>query len=141
MIRRPPRSTRTDTLFPYTTLFRSPRAIQQFAKGSFPMKLTYCVALLGGVAGLWSAESAAQSLTLDAAIERAISASPEVVAGQATIDGARAEIDQAGVRPNPTLGVEAENFAGTGGFSVLEQPEVTVTYEQRIERERKSTRL
>src|SRR3546814_4907124 len=34
MIRRPPRSTRTDTLFPYTTLFRSPsnqygRAIEQ----------------------------------------------------------------------------------------------------------------
>src|SRR3546814_5789862 len=26
MIRRPPRSTRTDTLFPYTTLFRSPQA-------------------------------------------------------------------------------------------------------------------
>src|SRR3546814_17006242 len=26
MIRRPPRSTRTDTLFPYTTLFRSPPA-------------------------------------------------------------------------------------------------------------------
>src|SRR3546814_9972329 len=24
MVRRPPRSTRTDTLFPYTTLFRSP---------------------------------------------------------------------------------------------------------------------
>src|SRR3546814_1879446 len=27
MIRRPPRSTRTDTLFPYTTLFRSARLI------------------------------------------------------------------------------------------------------------------
>src|SRR3546814_17681148 len=27
MIRRPPRSTRTDTLFPYTTLFRSPRLV------------------------------------------------------------------------------------------------------------------
>src|SRR3546814_15016749 len=27
MIRRPPRSTRTDTLFPYTTLFRSVRAL------------------------------------------------------------------------------------------------------------------
>src|SRR3546814_13479937 len=26
MIRRPPRSTRTDTLFPYTTLFRSAKA-------------------------------------------------------------------------------------------------------------------
>src|SRR3546814_16393926 len=28
MIRRPPRATRTDTLFPYTTLFRSPGAAQ-----------------------------------------------------------------------------------------------------------------
>src|SRR3546814_2893532 len=28
MIRRPPRSTRTDTLFPYTTLFRSRRRAQ-----------------------------------------------------------------------------------------------------------------
>src|SRR3546814_13221961 len=27
MIRRPPRSTRTDTLFPYTTLFRSGKAL------------------------------------------------------------------------------------------------------------------
>src|SRR3546814_20891650 len=27
MIRRPPRSTRTDTLFPYTTLFRSPLSL------------------------------------------------------------------------------------------------------------------
>src|SRR3546814_6903679 len=27
MIRRPPRSTRTDTLFPYTTLFRSPKIL------------------------------------------------------------------------------------------------------------------
>src|SRR3546814_12267096 len=28
MIRRPPRSTRTDTLFPYTTLFRSTNALR-----------------------------------------------------------------------------------------------------------------
>src|SRR3546814_3911576 len=31
MIRRPPRSTRTDTLFPYTTLFRSDRHRQHHA--------------------------------------------------------------------------------------------------------------
>src|SRR3546814_10637889 len=31
MIRRPPRSTRTDTLFPYTTLFRSPGPWRQQA--------------------------------------------------------------------------------------------------------------
>src|SRR3546814_12265882 len=29
MIRRPPRSTRTDTLFPYTTLFRSPDKLRK----------------------------------------------------------------------------------------------------------------
>src|SRR3546814_3299927 len=29
MIRRPPRSTRTDTLFPYTTLFRSRRGVAE----------------------------------------------------------------------------------------------------------------
>src|SRR3546814_15162157 len=28
MMRRPPRSTRTDTLFPYTTLFRSPPGME-----------------------------------------------------------------------------------------------------------------
>src|SRR3546814_2467126 len=37
MIRRPPRSTRTDTLFPYTTLFRSHigilGAVERFARG------------------------------------------------------------------------------------------------------------
>src|SRR3546814_7126319 len=33
MIRRPPRSTRTDTLFPYTTLFRSQRRQRHAGKG------------------------------------------------------------------------------------------------------------
>src|SRR3546814_12074291 len=33
MIRRPPRSTRTDTLFPYTTLFRSPDRQHTAARG------------------------------------------------------------------------------------------------------------
>src|SRR3546814_19100677 len=33
MIRRPPRSTRTDTLFPYTTLFRSGKFVYHFLKG------------------------------------------------------------------------------------------------------------
>src|SRR3546814_16879598 len=36
MIRRPPRSTRTDTLFPYTTLFRSPRLSRALSLPSRP---------------------------------------------------------------------------------------------------------
>src|SRR3546814_17586283 len=35
MLRRPPRSTRTDTLFPYTTLFRSRQTGQAGAAASF----------------------------------------------------------------------------------------------------------
>src|SRR3546814_6387856 len=34
MIRRPPRSTRTDTLFPYTTLFRSFRVVRREIRAS-----------------------------------------------------------------------------------------------------------
>src|SRR3546814_6761169 len=36
MIRRPPRSTRTDTLFPYTTLFRSRPATERHARRTDP---------------------------------------------------------------------------------------------------------
>src|SRR3546814_11233394 len=38
MIRRPPRSTRTDTLFPYTTLFRSPARLES-RQGGRPIVL------------------------------------------------------------------------------------------------------
>src|SRR3546814_19625384 len=48
MIRRPPRSTRTDTLFPYTTLFRSPIGgdIREFSQD--PSKIPEHDVLLAG---------------------------------------------------------------------------------------------
>src|SRR3546814_12637810 len=39
MIRRPPRSTRTDTLFPYTTLFRSLRAYRDLDHALHPLNV------------------------------------------------------------------------------------------------------
>src|SRR3546814_17839067 len=51
MIRLPPRSTRTDTLFPYTTLFRSPVraiwAIPEDAKHASNAQLAELAKLLG----------------------------------------------------------------------------------------------
>src|SRR3546814_4748123 len=44
MIRRPPRSTRTDTLFPYTTLFRSP-----FFTGPGGERFTVATSLVGSL--------------------------------------------------------------------------------------------
>src|SRR3546814_2022018 len=46
MIRRPPRSTRTDTLFPYTTLFRSDDGFDQIRTGEdrpYPVHRIGCV--------------------------------------------------------------------------------------------------
>src|SRR3546814_414529 len=40
MIRRPPRSTRTDTLFPYTTLFRSPGWAYNVGEAAYGRRLT-----------------------------------------------------------------------------------------------------
>src|SRR3546814_4626360 len=48
MIRRPPRSTRTDTLFPYTTLFRSFHETRPAADGDYAWIVwEEAVALLG----------------------------------------------------------------------------------------------
>src|SRR3546814_15159188 len=47
MLRRPPRSTRTDTLFPYTTLFRSLRFFRPAVGGGFG-----AVAAVGAAVGL-----------------------------------------------------------------------------------------
>src|SRR3546814_12359736 len=48
MIRRPPRSTRTDTLFPYTTLFRSLQLTFGFVELSDFLPMTLKIFVLGG---------------------------------------------------------------------------------------------
>src|SRR3546814_6460439 len=60
MRRRPPRSTRTDTLFPYTTLFRSfpSRLLSAFPPGTPVRRLTLDEALQRIAAGVSGAEAA-----------------------------------------------------------------------------------
>src|SRR3546814_19846019 len=91
MIRRPPRSTRTDTLFPYTTLFRSFALIQeirQFFDG--PLALSGSIANGGAVL-------AAEAMGADFAyVGSAFIATDEANASdaykQAIVDGAAADI-------------------------------------------------
>src|SRR3546814_11908632 len=47
MIRRPPRSTRTDTLFPYTTLFRSDGRIVSVERDASPGDARHAIGLPG----------------------------------------------------------------------------------------------
>src|SRR3546814_7018453 len=56
MIRRPPRSTRTDTLFPYTTLFRSSfsQSLRRlWALDKFSYSVRVFIALTGSMALCW----------------------------------------------------------------------------------------
>lgn len=96
----------------------------------FPMR----AALLAGAAFLIATPGKAEPLTLRQAVERAVASSPDLQARGSNVDAARAEQLQAQTRPNPTLSVEAENFGGTGSYSLFRQPELTVTYSQPIER-------
>src|SRR3546814_9314465 len=65
MIRRPPRSTRTDTLFPYTTLFRSlPRAVPAGRVVDLPHRLETQVVGGSGMASLNQGSTVPLTLTV-----------------------------------------------------------------------------
>src|SRR3546814_7894514 len=89
--------------------------------------------LLAGAA-LLAGSAWAQPLSLDQAVERAIAASPEISAGEAGVDAARADQIQARVRPNPTLSVDMDNAAGTGGYGIFKQSEMTLPYSHPLQR-------
>ncbi|MBF6960580.1 hypothetical protein, partial [Acinetobacter baumannii] len=65
-------------------------------------------------------------LTLAQAIEEAAARSPAIVAAQADLVAAEARVRQAGVRSNPELSFEVENFAGTGELRGLRSTEATL---------------
>src|SRR3546814_10893392 len=73
MIRRPPISTRTDTLFPYTTLFRSWKALDDDVFGRRIKNGEKTIRKLGGIVGFatQSAQDALESRIASAIIEQA----------------------------------------------------------------------
>ena len=72
-------------------------------------------------------------LSLDAAIRRALSASPLAAVSTARREGLEASRDAAGLKPQPTVEVMAENFGLPMG-GLYDQFQITGTYSQRIER-------
>src|SRR3546814_16483152 len=77
MIRRPPRSTRTDTLFPYTTLFRSAR-LPVFVVGQQRIDRDAELAPGGAATGQHDQPAVAEDFVV-AELARAAVAFPEVV--------------------------------------------------------------
>ena len=98
--------------------------------------MTYSIraAFLAGALVATSQSAFAETITLEQAIAKAAEAAPLLKADDAAVASARAGRVQAGVRPNPSVTVEAENFIGTGPYDVLGRAEITATYNQQIER-------
>ena len=96
-------------------------------------------ALLAAALHLPTAQANTAGITLDQAIQRASKGAPRLLAAEAGIDGAKGGLVQAGVRPNPTVTVTADNIAGTGRYGVFGQSEVTASYAQTFERGDKRT--
>ena len=86
--------------------------------------------------------SAQETITLDEALARAgvgdrentdSVGNPRVYGPQAEAEAARAAIDQARLRPNPSLSFEVEDIAGSGAFSGLRSSEYTLAIGQQLE--------
>ncbi len=84
--------------------------------------------------GLTTPGASAQTLTLGRALSLAAERDLGLPAGDARTAAAAAAVRQAGVKPNPVVGVDVENFAATGAHGLVDQVEATFYYEQQLER-------
>ncbi len=83
--------------------------------------------------------SRAETIDLPVALARVAAADPTVAANAANLRAADAAILQAGVRPRDVLGLDVEDFAGTGAYSPVERGQTTAWYERTFERTAKRT--
>ena len=77
--------------------------------------------------------AASAPMTLADALQRAVAAEPRLRLNATRAEAAEGKIEQAGLRPNPVIGVEAENLLGTGPLSGVQGLEVTIGVSQVIE--------
>lgn len=89
---------------------------------------TSCVAIAHAQeVGPESRQISSSILTLDDAVALAGGSAPAAEAAAADVDAASAARRVAGLRPNPALAVEIENFVGTGPYSGVNGADVTAS--------------
>lgn len=72
-------------------------------------------------------------LTLAQALQAALSGNPDLRASAYELNAAQARLIQAGLRPNPQLSLELENFAGSGDYRGVAVLDTTLTLSQVVE--------
>lgn len=98
------------------------------------MRLLTTFALLAAAFGppAW-AQDVSGTLRLEAAIDKALHGSPALAAARASLSAAQGTERQAGLLPNPELGFDMENIAGSGPYQGVDSAEYTYSLSQRLE--------
>lgn len=99
-----------------------------------PRPILAAVLLTAAGGALAQEPASAVILTPDEALRRAAGRHPSLLAQHHQERAAEALVEQAGLRPNPTLDVSLENFAGTGSVEGVRGLEATVQASQTLER-------
>lgn len=89
-------------------------------------------ALLAGALLAASGTASAAPVALAEALSQG-EQSPRIAQARAQTQAAEARARQAGVSPNPEIGLEVENFAGTGPYRNVRRAETTLEVSQRFE--------
>lgn len=99
------------------------------------LKRTSLIALLpaGSLIAQTGADSPAEAIPYTQALQRALSADPQLKLNATRAEAAEGQVEQARLRPNPVLGAEMENIFGTGPFQDVEGIEVNLGISQLIE--------
>lgn len=98
---------------------------------SFPIDSSFAQPVNGANGG---------AITLAEALRRAVGTDARLRLNATRAEAAEGEIDQAALRPNPLIGVEVENFLGTGPLSGVQGLEITLGISQVIETANKRER-
>lgn len=80
-----------------------------------------------------SAPALRGSVSREQAIRHALTYSPTLQSQRAELRALEAETVQAGLPPNPELGIDVENFAGSGGSRSFNGAEITTALSQKLE--------
>lgn len=97
------------------------------------MYISLRAALLAGAFAVSSALALADPISLSDALSQGTETSPRLVKAKALAEATEARARQAGVSPNPEIGLDVEDIAGTGAFSGLRSMETTIAISQRLE--------
>ena len=91
------------------------------------------ILLFAGMLAMSVQPALAEPVSLSDALARGQEASPRIARAKAELKAAEGRATQAGVRPNPTISAEVENFSGTGPYRTFGQTETTVAVSQPFE--------